>query len=324
MEQKKSQYVQQWQRAVADGLGYRCYTQSVEDESGRIQGVLPLVLVSTRLFGKMLVSLPYTNSAGVIADNDVAASDLVDQAIDLAESLDVDHLQLRQEVPVLNERLNCGVTDKVLMRLPLPENAASLWESFKPKVRNQVRKGERCELTIDWGNEELLPDFYRVFARNMRDLGTPVYGKRLFRSILRTFGTDAELCVVRKQGQAVAAALLVHGPHGTEVPSASSLRAYNSINANMFMYWQLLKRAVERGCGQFDFGRSTDGSNTYRFKKQWGAVPCDSVWQYHVRRGSVLDTRPNGPKFRLAIQLWKKLPVSVASLIGPRIIRGIP
>ena len=151
----------------------------------------------------------------------------------------------------------------------------------------------------------------------MRDLGTPVFPAALFSTILRNFPGEAELCVVRLNQQAAAAAMLIHGRGRTEVPSASTLRVYNSTNVNMVMYWHLLSRAVERKQLTFDFGRSTVDAGTYNFKKQWGAEPQPSVWQYHVRRGSISEMRPTNSKFGLAIRVWKKLPVSLTRWIGP-------
>src|SRR5262249_52412026 len=157
--------------------------------------------------------------------------------------------------------------------------------------------GQKRGLAVAWGGLELLPDFYAVFSRNMRDLGTPVYGGVLFRSVLERFPDRAEFCVVRAEGRAIASALLLHGWGITEVPSASSLREFNYTNANMLMYFNIIDRAIARGQGLFDFGRSTIDGNTYRFKKQWGALPEPAVWQYHVRRGSVGAMRPENARY---------------------------
>jgi FemAB-related protein (PEP-CTERM system-associated) len=210
------------------------------------------------------------------------------------------------------------------MRLSLPATPDELWDSFKSKLRSQIRTGQKNDFEVRFGGTDLLADFYRVFSQNMRDLGTPVYSRGLFESILQVFGDDAELCVLRLKGLPVAAALLVHGRGTTEVPSASSLRAYNSTSANMVMYWHLLSRAAERGQKQFDFGRSTIESNTYKFKAQWGAKPHPSVWQYYVRRGSIGEMRPDNAKFGLAIKVWQRLPVWLTRIVGPAIVRGIP
>ena len=116
----------------------------------------------------------------------------------------------------------------------------------------------------------------------------------------------------------------VHGWGVTEVPTASSLKGYNPSNVNMLMYHRLLARSVGRGQRSFDFGRSTADSSTYRFKKQWGAVPHPAVWQYAVKDGESPDMRPENPRFERAIRLWQRLPVRLTQLLGPAIVRGIP
>jgi FemAB-related protein (PEP-CTERM system-associated) len=210
------------------------------------------------------------------------------------------------------------------MRLKLPRSEEQLWKGFDAKVRNQVRKGEKPGFTVTWGGGELLPAFYDVLSRNMRDLGSPFYGIELFRAILTTFPNDAEICVIHDKERPIASALLLHGWGVTEVPTASSLKEYNPMSVNMLMYWHLLKRSMERGQHIFDFGRSTTEGNTFKFKKQWGAEPHPAVWQYHVRRGEVGEMRPDNPRYQHAIRLWQKLPVSVARFLGPMIVRGIP
>jgi FemAB-related protein (PEP-CTERM system-associated) len=210
------------------------------------------------------------------------------------------------------------------MRLDLPGSVGQLEKGLGGKVRNQVKKGRSNGLDVVWGTGELLGEFYAVFAENMRDLGTPVYSRRLFASILEQFPERAELCVVRQGRKAVAAALLLHGWGVTEVPSASSLRACNSTCANMLMYYHLLVRAVERGQDMFDFGRSTPGSGTYRFKQQWGAQPFGAEWQSYLRTGTLEETRPDNPRYRWPIRVWQHLPLWLAGMLGPRIARGIP
>ena len=158
----------------------------------------------------------------------------------------------------------------------------------------------------------------------MRDLGTPVYGRGLFDEVLRRFPDRSEVCVVRDGDIPAAAGLLLHGWGVTEVPSAGCLRQYNSRCANMLLYWHLLERAVQREQDVFDFGRSTENSNTYRFKKQWGAEPASAVWQYYVREGSIADLRPDNPRYQRAIHIWQRLPVALTTWIGPPIVRGIP
>ncbi|MGL4553451.1 MAG: FemAB family XrtA/PEP-CTERM system-associated protein [Gemmataceae bacterium] len=312
-----------WLTILQNGLGHDVYALEVV-EGDRTRGFLPLAYVTSFLFGRYLVSLPYLNTNGVMADGDHAARLLIDEAVRLADDLRVRHLELRHESAADHPALQAKMTSKVHMRLALPDFPGPLWEGLKASVRNQVRKGEKSGLTAHWGGRELLPEFYGIFCRNMRDLGTPVYGKSLFDQTLRTFPGDAELCVVRHEGRAVASALLLHGRGVTEVPSASCLREANPLCANMMMYWQLIARAIQRGQQVFDFGRCNADGGTFRFKKQWGAEPEPAVWQYYLREGRTADMRPENPRFQRMIRIWQRLPVLVTRLIGPSIVRCIP
>jgi FemAB-related protein (PEP-CTERM system-associated) len=210
------------------------------------------------------------------------------------------------------------------MRLELPKTAEQLNKQIGAKVRNQVKKGRDGNFTVHWGGAELLAEFHDVFSRNMRDLGTPTYGRRLFAAVLDQFPDRAELCVVRDGATPAATALLLHGWGVTEVPSASALRAYRPACVNMLMYWHLLERAIDRGQEVFDFGRSSEDSPTYKFKKQWGAAPVPAEWQYHLRQGTVGDMRPDNPRYRRMIAVWQRLPLGLTRCLGPLIVRGIP
>lgn len=312
-----------WMRVFQTSLGHQpyCVEQSC---GGEITALIPLSYMSSFLFGRFLVSLPYLNVGGVLAAPDVDATEAVMAATALADKLAVRHLELRHESLIPCSRINHLFEQKVHMRLTLPETLASLWDSMRGKIRNQIRKATKLGVTIHWGQRDLLHEFYSVFSTNMRDLGTPVFSKRLFLAILQEFSDTAEICVARLDGKPIAGALLLHGRGVSEVPSASSLRTHNPTCANMLMYWNLLTRATERGQTQFDFGRSTVGSSTYDFKKQWGASAHSASWQFYVRSGSVHSMRPESGRYSTAIRIWRRLPVSVTNALGPVIIRGVP
>jgi len=326
-----------WWEALVRGLQYRPY-YLVCKSSGQAMGCLPLMLVESWLFGKFLVSLPYLNSGGVVLQGeqgdaqvhkDVAFA-LIDRAVELADSLNVKHLELRHEMPWEHPAFNAKREDKVHMRMALPEDSVTLLAKYKSKLRSQLKKSGENDFEIAFGGEELLDGFYQVFSENMRDLGTPVYSRGLFKEILRRLDASAsgvasaELCVVRLGGAPICGALLVHQGERSEVPSASALRKFNATSVNMWMYHKLLERAIEKGAKEFDFGRSSVGSGTYKFKEQWGAKPQSAVWQYYVRRGDPADMRPDSQGKKRLVQIWQKLPVSLTRWIGPTIVRGIP
>jgi FemAB-related protein (PEP-CTERM system-associated) len=312
-----------WLPALEKGLRHTAYgLEALRD--GKVVGYLGLVYVRSLLFGRFLVGLPYLNYGGVVADDDEAAAALIGRAAGLADDLGARYLELRHEWGVEHPALGHRRTDKVHMRLELPKTAGTLWDQLNCKVRNQVRKGQKGGFTAHWGGAELLDEFYTVFNHNMRDLGTPTFGRRLFAAVLDHFPDRSEFCLIRDGNRPVAAALLLHGWGVTEVPSASSLRAYNPACVNMLLYWHLLERAVGRNQEVFDFGRSSEDSPTHRFKKQWGAASCPAEWQYYLRRGCVGEMRPDNPRYQRMIRVWQRLPLAVTRRLGPAIVRGIP
>jgi FemAB-related protein (PEP-CTERM system-associated) len=210
------------------------------------------------------------------------------------------------------------------MWLPLLPDADALWQSLDRKVRNLVRKAEKSGCVAEVGGIEVLPAFYQVFAHNMRDLGTPVYSRRFFEEVVGTFPASTRVFVVRVGTEPVAASITVGWRDRIEVPWASALRAHNDKAPNMLLYWTMLKQAIAAGASVFDFGRSTPDESTYRFKAQWGAAPRPLVWEYLGIRGTVPDQGPGSARFGLAVRAWQRLPVSIATLLGPVIVRNIP
>jgi FemAB-related protein (PEP-CTERM system-associated) len=308
-----------WRDVIERSFGHRG-AYLIARAAGAVTGVLPLVEMKSPLFGHFLTSLPFVNYAGVLADSRAAAEALVAAAGDLGRARGCRHVELRhidRRFPDMPVRQH-----KVTMRLPL---AAGMWERFDRKVRNQIRKAEKSGLTAERGDSRLLPEFYAVFARNMRDLGTPVYGRRLFEGVLAAFGGRARIVVVRREGHAIAAALTYRTRLVTEVPWASSLRDFNPLCPNHLMYWRAIEWAIEDGCTTFDFGRSTPHEGTYNFKSQWGAEPTALHWEYpHLVGGRVPDQGPTNPKFEYAIAAWRRMPLWLSNTVGPYIARAIP
>jgi serine/alanine adding enzyme len=293
------------------------------ETANRMQGILPLVWQKSRMFGSFLTSMPFLNSGGVIAESKSTKDALVAEAVTLAKQLRVKYLELRHrrdpelELP--------AKTHKVAMVRPIEPDVKKMWAALPHKVRTDIRKGINSSLASDFGGDELLDDFYGVFARNMRDLGTPVYSRDFFSAILRTFPSDSYICIVRHQNKPVAASFLLGYRDTLEAAWSSSLYDYISMRPNMFLYWQILCFAGERGYQIFDFGRSSVGSGTHRFKKQWGSQEVPLYWVYWVPCTARLpEVNKENPRYRFAISIWQRLPVSVTKLIGPPIVKCLP
>jgi serine/alanine adding enzyme len=311
-----------WKQVIENSFHWPTYYLMLEEADG-IRGILPLVWQRSRMFGSFLTSLPFLNCGGVVAETKAAKDALAAEAIALAKRLRVKYLELRHR---MDPELGLPVkTHKVAMVRPTEPDPEKMWAALPHKVRTDIRKAINSGLAADFGGRELLDDFYGVFARNMRDLGTPVYSRILFSEILRVFPGDTYICVVRHEGRPVAASFLLGYLATLEAGWSSSLYDYISMKPNMFLYWKILCFAGERGYRLFDFGRSSIGSGTHRFKKQWGAKEVPLCWVYWVPDGADLPELNNqNPRYQFAIRLWQKLPVSVTKLIGPSIVKCLP
>ena len=312
-----------WRHILREAFGKTWYVVGAIRGS-RVLGGIPLVHMRSPLFGNFLVSMPYFNYGGVCAEADEWIDPILDECIALAKRLHVKHLELRH---LRNHYSQLPVkTEKVSMWLTLPSDADALMKSFKPKLRSQVRKGEKNGLGVRDGGIELLDDFYDVFSRNMRALGTPVYGKSFFQLILEAFPKTARLVVVRNpEGRPIAGGFLLGYRDRLEIPWASSLREFNYLQSNMFLYWNCLQYACDQGYRIFDFGRSTVGCPTFKFKEQWGAKPVAHHWHYWLDQDQELpQLNPQNPKFKLAISTWQRLPLSVTRRLGPVIAKHLP
>jgi serine/alanine adding enzyme len=312
-----------WRRVVQKAFGHRTVYLMARDEQGEVCGVLPLVFVSSRLFGRFLVSMPFVNYGGTLTENFDTQRALLDVATSRAIPLRATHIELRHERLLYLDWTS--KQHKVSMRLDLPRDPEALWKRFPSKLRSQIRRAMKEQLTVRIEGIEILDDFYGVFARNMRDLGTPVYGRRFFEAILQEFPKDARICVVYRGRQPLAAGFLYGFKHTLEIPWASSDRRYNKLSPNMLLYNAALEYACREGFTTFDFGRSTTGSSAYRFKEQWGAHPVPLYWyQWSPDGRPVPDLSPANAKYELAVRLWKALPLTLTRIIGPSIVKAIP
>jgi FemAB-related protein (PEP-CTERM system-associated) len=310
-----------WQRIIERAFGKQTI-RLVARQGTAIRGVLPLIEQNNLLLGRNLLSMPYSNYGGPLADSPAIAEALASRALDYAFQRGARTLELRDFVPAEYEGL-LQRTDKVMMRLELPASLDALARAVGAKVRSQVRRPEREGAVVQSGGVELLGQFYAVFRRNMRDLGTPVYPRHFFEVLFEELGEKARILVVMIGNNPVAAAVLIFHRGIMEIPWAASIREYNRLGVNMRLYWEAFQHSYERGASVFDFGRSTEGEGTYRFKKQWGAEPHPLKWHRNQLAATAADGSGTSTSER-AVRLWQKLPLPVANWLGPRISPDIP
>jgi serine/alanine adding enzyme len=311
-----------WHRIMSTVLRHECLYLEARGSDGELCGILPLVRVKSRIFGHYLVSMPFLNYGGPLG-NETAVRRLIEWAIVKADADRATLLQLRSRGRLPTD-LNAP-HHKITVVMPIDDtDPALLWARFDAKLRSQIRRPQKAGATVVIGLDQVQP-FFEVFARNMRDLGTPTQSREFFVAIADAFGDDAWFGCVYVQGRPVAGGCGFRWANEFEMTWASSLREFNPISANMLLYWSFMEKAAIEGVSRFNFGRCTPGSGTHRFKRQWGAAD-EQLWWYGYPRGD--DARTPSPEqggiFSVATKVWRRMPLRVATTLGPRIVRYIP
>lgn len=310
-------HLAEWQDVLRRAFGHAAHYLLAE-AGGRIRGVLPLAQVRSRLFGNSLVSTPFCVYGGILADDGPAFDALRDHACELARRLGVDYLEMRNR-----RRAHPDWPAKDLYvtfrKAILPDSEANML-AIPRKQRAMVRKGIQRDLQaeMDAGVDRC----YDIYSTSLRNLGTPVFARRYMRILKEVFGSRCEVLTVVNEGIAVASVLSFLFRDEVLPYYGGSLPAARSLAGNDFMYWQVMERARGQGLKVFDYGRSKRGSGAFDFKKNWGFEPEPLHYEYFlVRSTQVPDLSPVNPKYSLAINLWRKLPVGLTRLLGPPVAK---
>jgi len=310
-----------WKSVIERVLGHECIYLAARTPDGRVDGVLPLVRVSSRLFGSYLVSMPFLNYGGALG-SDRAVQALVARALELARSGDIELLEMRSRNPLPVE-LPVSHRKITVVRDLTPGDPGQVWDSLRAKVRSQVRRPQKEGIVVRFGLDQVDP-FFRVFSRHMRDLGTPTQPRRLFEALAERFPAEVWFGCAYDGEHPVAAGCGFRWNGEFEMTWASSLAQYNAVAPNMLLYWAFIERAAEQGLAVFNFGRCTPGSGTHRFKQQWGGRDLPLWWYQHTTGQRAATPSPDDRAFSWGPRVWKRLPLPIANMLGPRVVRLIP
>jgi FemAB-related protein (PEP-CTERM system-associated) len=308
-----------WQQLIEQVFRHRTHYLYAE-RAGEIVAVLPLAEIKSRLFGHALSSLPFCACAGVVGDAAATAA-LEAEAEALARELGVEHLEYRNRVARHTDWPRQDLY--VAFRKPiLPEVEANLL-AIPRKQRAMVRKGIANGLRAEFDNDA--DRFFALYADNVRRHGTPALPKRYFEQLRRAFGDDCEILTVTDcTGRPLSSVLSFYFRDEVLPYYAGDVAAARELAANDFKYWALMRHACERGCRVFDYGRSKVGTGPWSFKKNWGFEPQPLAYEYRLyKRDGVPQNNPANPRYRALIALWRRLPLPVANLLGPHIVRNL-
>jgi serine/alanine adding enzyme len=311
-----------WRNVVQRTYHHTPYYLMAMDGQG-IEGVLPLFLIRSPFFGRLLVTAPYLSYGGLLANDEGAGSALIQAARQVAAEQKAKYVEIRGLSKVKQGLL---LKDKYCtFLLPLSAGPEALWQRFEGgRARKTIRKALKSGLIIERGHH-LRAIFADVMSRHMRDLGTPFHRTQFYQYIAEEFPHQSEILMAKHGNRYIAGILLVSYKETVYDYCAAALREYKSLGAASLLIWEAIRSACERGFAYFDLGRSRWDSGTFFFKRQWRAHPVPLFYEYHLATGANLpDVDPTNASFQWAIAFWKRLPVFAAKALGPLIIRDIP
>jgi FemAB-related protein (PEP-CTERM system-associated) len=308
-----------WKSVIERAFGHTTHFLMAERD-GAIQGVLPLVQVRSLLFGNALISNGFCVYGGVAAISDAARTALLDAAVAMAEELGVDYLEMR------NRQLVCPDWPRkdlyVTFRKEIDADSEVNLKAIPRKQRAVVRKGIKAGLqgVIDSSTDR----FFSMYSASVRNLGTPVFAHKFFRILREVFGDACEILTIESDGRPVSSVMSFYFRDEVLPYYGGGTAEARSVRANDFMYWDLMCRAAERDIHWFDYGRSKQGTGSYRFKKNWGFEPEPLHYEFHLVKATELpDINPMNPKYRLFIQAWQKMPLALSQFLGPFVSRNL-
>lgn len=320
-----------WREIISRQFGYEPYYVVAED-LGRIQGILPLFLVRSLVFGRSLVALPWAVYGGAVAQSTAAEALLINKALEIAKQRGAKYVELRgnpyteQKVGMVPTSSVAAVKQKDLYFTfmgPIDSSDDVNMSRIPRKQRRMVRQGEKHKLRSVIDNARLR-EFYTVYASSVHNLGTPVFGYSYFEKLVTSLGDACQVFLI-EHGEKVIAAVMVFFYKDQVMPYyGGALKEYLSLAPNDFMYWEVLRYAAAHGYKIFDFGRSKEGTGAFNFKRHWGFEPRRLPYHYYpVTSREIPDTSALNPKLQWAIRIWRTLPLKLTLAIGPRIIRHL-
>jgi FemAB-related protein (PEP-CTERM system-associated) len=303
----------EWKTVIEKAFGHKTFFLYVEKDE-RITGILPLVHINSLFFGNTLVSIAPGVYGGIVASDEQSYLELDKEACRLAEELGVDCLEMRNRVQKNPERPHKELY--VTFRKTLDADVEKNFLAIPRKQRAMVRKGIEAGLTSVIDNT--IDRIYLAYSESVRNLGTPVFSKKYFQTLKDVFADQCEILTVEHKGKLIASVMSFYFKDEVIPYYGGGTDLARDLKGNDFMYWEVMRRAVEKGIKVFDYGRSKIGTGSYSFKKNWGFIPEPLFYEFYLVKSTAMpDINPLNPKYKFFIAAWKRLPLAVSQWVGP-------
>lgn len=309
-----------WRNVVQKTYGHKPI-YLVAKENNEINGILPLFLMNSKIFGKKLVSLPFAPYGGVIADSNTIEKMLIEEAKKITKNLNANYVEFRQfEIKDLELVTNHTYVTSILK---IDTNPEILWTQFRKNIRRYIKKSEAENLEIIL-NSKNIREFYDLYSQSMHSLGTPPHNHLFFKNLLNEFPEFINIVIVKHENNPIAAVFLLYFKDTMIYGWGASLKKYLNLSPNYLLFWEIIKYGAINGFNFFDFGRSQPNTGVYFFKEGWGAEPKTLFYQYFSEKQRIVDTSQSNPKRQIFAKVWRKIPLPIANILGPEIRGNLP
>lgn len=307
-----------WSRVVASVFAHQSYSLlAVADQ--RIRGILPLFLIQHWLFGKFLVSAPAANSAGILATDAQAEQHLLSAVYELADQLDVNYVEIRQE----SRKIAHWQQDDsyITTRIMLDSNPGIIESHLSGKIRRDLNRATQAAFALRQG-QQYLEDFHRIYKTRMRQLGSPAFGMPFFQAICEQFSEKAVVVTVRQQTRTVAANIAIHYRNCIYNLFAGADKDAMKQGVVSYFCWSQIQQGCAQGMQAYDFGRSTIGTSSHHYKSFWQGQDIRLYYGYILRHGLAIPNKhPTNQKYKMAVYLWRKTPMFICDRLGPKLVK---
>jgi FemAB-related protein (PEP-CTERM system-associated) len=319
-----------WLELIGSLYRYRIVHLVARDAGGSMTGYLPLASINSRLTGKRLVALPFTDICPLAAQNEMVANDLIDQAIHLAKLEGARYLELRTgpNAALANRRDLLASDLYVRYLLSLDSDPARVLAGARPRMRGQIRKALRDGVQVRWGAERRdMQQFYQLHLQTRCGKhGMPVQPLRYFLGLWDAFAASGRvrLALAEYQGRCISAAILLIAGDRVRPSYVATDQSYLELNPTRAAEWAAIEWACQNGYKIWDFGRTArESEGLKQYKRSWGAVETALTYYYYPQIAGLAATSAKSWKYHVFTSCWRKVPLAVAGPLGGHLYRHL-
>ncbi len=299
-----------WLGLLADCYRYDFAASCLVDDAGRVVAGLPWARVESRLTGRRLVALPFSDACPPLTDR--APEDELALAVDEHRRATGLGLEVRWRM----EGLGDTVQRYWRHTLQLEPDADAVAGRASSGIRRGVAKARREGLVFERRTDAAALDaFYGLHLRTRRHQGVPTQPKRFIDGLGALFERGhGFVALVNDDGRPIAAAVFLQLREHLIYKYGASDRSALARRPNNLLFAEVIRWACESGLRELDFGRTDlEQEGLRQFKRGWGA---DELPLHHTYAGMEVPSGGGSRAQHLLAPVIRHSPPGVGRLLG--------